>query len=139
MTIPMGESVLTLGLPSGRSLYYRNIRLETDAKGRPAITYDGIDSYTKKWGPIRTWGAKLAENVTQAIARDIMALAALRVTDTYDMQLVLSVHDELVFEDVRSFPHPLADVEELMVEVPAWAKGMPIAAQGKYMKRYRKM
>ena len=38
------------------------------------LVFNGVDSYTHKYGPIRTWGGKLAENATQAVARDVMAM-----------------------------------------------------------------
>ena len=75
-----GTCLLTMLLPSGRRLYYRNARIEPDPEcGRDAIVYDGVDQYTKRWGAIRTYGAKLAENATQAAARDVIVEAALRV------------------------------------------------------------
>jgi DNA polymerase len=132
-----GDPLLTIHLPSGRSLFYRNARLELDAKGREAITYDGIDQYTKKWGRVRTWGAKLAENVTQAIARDIMAVAGGKVILMHaGVELILSVHDELVFE---GDPALMDDVQWTVTDVPAWAGGLPLAAAGKAMTRYRKL
>jgi DNA polymerase bacteriophage-type len=131
-----GDPLLTIQLPSGRSLFYRNARLELDAKGREAITYDGVDQYTKKWGRVRTWGAKLAENVTQAIARDIMAVAGGKVILMHYVELILSVHDELVFE---GDPVLMDDVAMTVTDVPVWADGLPLAAAGKAMKRYRKI
>jgi DNA polymerase len=132
-----GRRVLLIKLPSGRCLWYRNPRLEPDAT-KPqydSIVYDGVDQYTKKWTGIRTWGAKLAENITQAVARDIIIEAALRT----NLPLVLSVHDELLFEVPGSgaevsFAHALKVIET----APAWAPGLPVKAEGAILDRYGK-
>ena len=78
-----GTCLLTMLLPSGRRLYYRNARLVFDAaKNCDAIIYEGVDTYTKKWTDIRTWGSKLAENATQAVARDVIIEAGLRFEES---------------------------------------------------------
>lgn len=141
-------TLMTIKLPSGRHLYYRNPRLETNTDGYDEIVFDGVDQTTKKWVPIRTWGAKLAENITQAVARDIMAAAAERVGKGFSVgatvtlgtgitpELVLSVHDELIWEadpgiDVDAMKH-------VIEAVPAWAIDLPIACEGGIMQRYGK-
>lgn len=132
-----GDPLLTIQLPSGRSLFYRNIQSGKDANGRETIIYDGIDQYTKKWGPVRSWGAKFAENITQAIARDIMAVAGRKVILMHPgVELLLSVHDELIFE---GDPDMLDDIAMTVTENPLWAGGLPLKAEGKAMRRYRKL
>ena len=75
-----GTTLLTMLLPSGRRLYYRNARLVTiSGDRRESIIYEGVDTYKKKWMDVRTWGSKLAENATQAAARDVIIEAGLRV------------------------------------------------------------
>ena len=135
-----GTCLLTMLLPSGRRLYYRNARIEPDPEcGRDAIVYDGVDQYTKRWGAIRTYGAKLAENATQAAARDVIVEAALRVDALGLGDLVLSVHDELVFEVLDGSSQKSSD--EIRREIdkrPAWAPDLPVASEGSVMKRYGK-
>ena len=135
-----GYPCLLIKLPSRRYLWYRNARLVVDPvqPNHTAIQFDGVDQYTKQWQPIRTWGSKLAENVTQAVARDIIVEAALRVSQTVPgTDLVLSVHDELLFEsDYRFDAKAIKDVVE---HQPAWAKGLPIASEGGSMRRYGKL
>jgi DNA polymerase len=97
----------------------------------------GVDPYTKKWCRHDTYGGMIVENITQAVARDLMAEAMLRAHegDTYDV--VLSVHDELIAEadegegDVREF-------EDLMAGLPDWAEGCPVTAEGWSGGRYKK-
>ena len=56
-----GTTLLTMLLPSGRRLFYRHTRLVRDPdKGRDSIVYEGVDTYTKKWTDVRTWGSKLS-------------------------------------------------------------------------------
>ncbi len=134
-----GTCLLTMLLPSGRRLYYRNARLVLDQKGREAIVYEGVDTYTKKWSDQRTWGSKLAENATQAVARDVIIEAGLRVADQRLGDLVLSVHDELVFE----VDEVLAASSEIFIRAeinmrPSWALDLPVASEGHILRRYGK-
>jgi DNA polymerase len=134
-----GYQCLLIRLPSGRDLWYRNPRLvdDPDVPGRTSIVFDGVDQYTKQWTSIRTWGSKLAENVTQAVARDIIAEAALRVSDP-DIELVLSVHDEVLLE-VTPGVDPLY-VKAKIETVPKWAAGLPVACEGGILEhRYGKI
>lgn len=137
-TIGQGSTgTLTIELPSGhRKLHYHNPRIVPDTNGRDSIVFDGLDD-KNQWVPIRTWGAKLAENVCQAVARDILCEAAMRVEKKFsNAGMILSVHDELVFEALP--PLGLSDVEDYIVERPDWAPTLPVAAEGKVMKRYGK-
>ena len=77
------------------------------------------------------------ENVVQGIARDLMAAALLRCeySDTYVP--VLSVHDEMIAE-ARVGTGSVAEFEALMAEVPDWADGCPVTAEGWTGFRYHK-
>ena len=144
-----GQPLMTIMLPSGRRLFYRNIRLEPDPdrRGREAIAYDGVDQDTKRWGTVRTYGAKLVENITQATARDVLVEAALRMHGGA-ARLVLSVHDELLFEVDPSEIARLNDEMDLQdafragkaaIETPpTWAEDLPIEATGGVLARYGK-
>ena len=94
---------LLMRLPSGRKIVYRNASIDeiiNDADGaswvEPVIRYDGLD-WTKKWTRIRSWGGKFVENMTQAVARDLLAGAVLQL-DNDDDDLLTTIHDEIIAE-----------------------------------------
>ena len=135
-----GTTLLTMLLPSGRRLYYRNARLVTiPGDRRESIVYEGVDTYKKKWMDIRTWGSKLAENATQAAARDVIIEAGLRVDHKGLGDLVLSVHDELVFEVLDGSAKKLSpEIKREIDARPAWAPDLPVASEGAIQYRYGK-
>ncbi len=126
-------------LPSGRALSYPYARLEYPRRGNrpfPRIKYEGLDSYTKKWGVQEVYGGLLSENVTQAVARDFLRDALLRLRKA-GYRVVLHVHDEIVCE----MPFGKGSLNEMcaiMSQAEPWAAGMPIAVEGWQGKRYRK-
>jgi DNA polymerase len=85
---------LQMRLPSGRVLYYHKPRLAMDTN---SIVYWGSE-VGGRWVEQRTWGGKLAENATQAVARDIMAEAMLRAFRRTGAVPCMTVHDELVYD-----------------------------------------
>lgn len=133
-------NILWCRLPSGRLLAYVDARLrevETPWGGtRLAVTYMGVDSVTRRWSRHKAYGGHWAENITQAVARDIMADAMLRV-EARGWPVVLTVHDEIVCE----VPAGSVDAETFGEEVrllPPWASGLPVTAEGVVGFRYGK-
>lgn len=103
---------------------------------KPSLSYLGVDSLTKQWRRTHTYGGHLTENVVQAMARDLMAGAMLRVEQA-GYNPILTVHDEVVVEA----PQDRADFPEfmtLMQIIPKWADDLPVAAEGWQGLRYRK-
>ena len=135
MTFSYRAGMLFITLPSGRRLSYVKPRLETNRFGRAAITYEGVGE-SKKWMRIETYGAKLTENIVQATARDLLAQAMLRLRAA-GYKIVMHVHDEAVCE----VPEGESSVEEvcrIMSEVPSWAAGLPLNADGYECAFYKK-
>lgn len=135
------DGFLHCKLPSGRLLGYcdpRVIKKPTPwGEKKDALTYMGVDPYTKKWRRQDTYGGMLVENITQATARDLMAEAMLRCHDDGLYDVILSVHDELIAEcdmDQGS----VKDFEAAMAHTPAWADGCPVKAEGWTGLRYKK-
>jgi len=118
-------------LPSGRVLYYHKPRLDL---GTGSIVYWGAE-VGGRWVEQRTWGGKLAENATQAAARDIMSEAMLRAFRRAGHVPCMTVHDELVYPVAKSAgAGPV--LKGLMLEPPPWAGGLPLAGEHKIMRRY---
>lgn len=127
-------------LPAGRTLAYAYPRLEWKktpwGADKRMIVFKGVDSMTKQWKEQTTYGGSLAENVTQATARDLLAEGMLRV-EAAGYPIVMHVHDEAVAE-VPAGTGNLHEFETLLSETPAWAAGCPVTAEGWRGERYRK-
>ena len=137
MANPKGRlaGALLMELPSGRNLVYRNARLES---GR--IVFWGVNQFTRKWCEQDTYGGKLVENATQAVARDLLADAIVSSETTLTINLLTTVHDEIVAmapeeraEDI------LRTMKFAMNHPPAWGKGLPLSCSGAVVKRYGKL
>jgi DNA polymerase bacteriophage-type len=123
-----------LVLPSGRAITYHNcaLRPHVDQWGRRKmqIVFTDPAYYPAKTS---TYGGRLTENVTQAVARDILSEALVRLHD-HGHKVVGHVHDEILVEGFSS----VEEVSKIMVEQPTWAEGLPLSAEGFTCPRYRK-
>lgn len=119
---------LYVGLPTGRSLVYQNCRVE---KGK--IIFNGLEK--GHWGRLDTWGGKLVENVTQAVARDCLAAAMTRL-EMAGYAVVAHIHDEVVCECSSS--EDLEKVTSIMGQPLPWAPGLELRAEGFSGLYYRK-
>lgn len=123
-----GLSFMTVQLPAGRKLFYAQPHVTTNRFGRPSIAYMGLNQETKKWQALETYGGKLAENITQACARDCLAEAVDRL-EAAGFPVVFHVHDEVVVEKDPD-PDDLDQVRRLMATPPSWAPDLPLNAEG---------
>lgn len=119
---------LTIRLPNGRKLYYPKPHMGVNRFGQPSICYWGQNQTTKKWQVIETYGGKLTENITQAVARDCLAEAIDRL-EAAGYPVVFHIHDEVVI-DAGPGRDSLEDVVAIMRQVPSWAPGLPLNADG---------
>lgn len=116
-------------LPSGRSLAYVKPRIEPDERfGKDKLTYEGIEQTSRKWCRISTYSGKICENAVQAIARDCLAEALLRL-DGAGYKIVAHIHDEVVLDVPHGFGS-LKAVEAIMSQPIEWAPGLPLSAAG---------
>src|SRR5690606_22232235 len=108
------SGILFLQLPSGRRLAYAKPRLELDERfGKESLTYIGDNSRLK------TYGGKLVENIVQAVARDCLAEAMIRL-DAAGYDIVAHVHDEIIAEGDQD----IKEMEAIMSEPIPWAPGL---------------
>ncbi len=107
---------LVCRLPSGRQMFYRHPRLESDGSARPSVSYD------HGTGRTRTFGAKLVENMCQAVARDVLAGALVNL-ELQQARPVLHVHDEVVCETA---PGAQGHLAQICSTPPAWAVDLPL-------------
>lgn len=137
---------LKIELPSGRIMSYPGVALsvtteidEDTGKKRTStrIKYQGENQTTRQWGFQYTYGGKLTENIVQALCRDILAWSMPGV-EAAGYEIVLSVHDELITEVPDTDDYTTEELCALMCDLPVWAKGFPLAAEGDIMYRYRK-
>jgi len=138
---------LCMRLPSGRLLYYYDpyTYQAEDKYGRlrDTISFWGYktdkDGGVKQWQQLHLYGGLLAENATQAVARDILVNGMFHVEQS-GYPIVMHVHDEAVAE----IPTPadpeyhIKEFERLLCVLPAWAEGLPLSAEGWCGRRYRK-
>jgi DNA polymerase len=103
----------------------------------PHLSFMGRDMYTKQWKRLGTHGGTLVENADQASSRDLLAEAMWRIDQDDRFKLLLSIHDEVIAEAPIGTA-TLKEFETIMSEVPQWAPGMPIAAEGWIGPRLRK-
>ncbi len=129
-------------LPSGRILYFPSpmVGLTRTPWGekKPTLYYCGVDVSRKKFILQKSYGGKLVENISQGMARDVMASAMLRIKRAGHWKIILSVHDELLAERKLFSGGSIDEYIRLMEVVPKWAPGLPLYVKGWTGTRYRK-
>ena len=126
------RDLMAVWLPSGRFVPYLHPR----ATGG-SLRFKG-ENDKGMWTWIDTYGGKLLENIVQAIARDILACAMLDL-ENMGYNIVLHVHDEALLEvPVQDAEEALDDLNAALVTPREWAPGLPLAAAGAIIPRYRK-
>lgn len=135
LTFSYESGCLFITLPSGRRLAYPRPRIENDTRfNKPISTYEGIEQ--KLWKRLKTYGPKLVENIVQAVSRDCLATAIVRLHEA-GYNIVFHVHDEVIAE----MPNESGSVKEMceiMSQPISWAPGLPLEADGFECEYYRK-
>jgi len=125
-----GMPFLLLRLPSGRKLAYPRPMVTDDR-----ITFYGRIAMSQLWGRVDTYGGKLVENITQAVAADIMANGA-HNAENAGYEIATLIHDQAL-----AYVKPGQSAEEftrLLTQLPPWAEGLPVEAEGGVVPFYRK-
>lgn len=128
---------MTIELPSGRKLSYYKPYIGTNRFGSDSIRYKGVDD-KKNWSTLETYGGKLVENIVQAIARDLLVEALLKM-DAAGLNIVMHVHDEAVVETkIENAENDLKTMLKIMSEPIEWAEGLPLSGSGYITPFYKK-
>lgn len=126
------SGMLFIVLPSGRRLAYVKPRIGENQFGGESVTYEGVGG-TKKWERLESYGPKFVENIVQAISRDILMYSMKMLSN---FRIVAHVHDEVIIES-----DPRISVTEIckqMSQIPPWAKGLLLDADGYECDFYQK-
>ena len=122
---------LWYALPSGRVLSYPFARLEPDGVTYAKSAWKPAADATE-WPRGRLWKGLACENITQAVANDLLRHSLRGLDD-----IVLHCHDEIVVE--TSEPEAVTQkMREVMCTPPAWAQGLPLNIEVNTMQRYGK-
>ena len=127
---------LYMHLPSGRKLAYYKPQVDKDAYGRRQVTYLGINTETRQWMRVHAYGGRWTQNAAEGICRDLLA-GSMQLVENAGYEIVAHVHDELIME-IDEGAADLDQVIDIMCDLPDWAEGFPIHADGFVTKRYRK-
>ena len=133
LSIDKAGAYVRVKLPSGRYLTYPGMAVDDSGK----LTFYGEHQYTKKWCRLSTYGGKLAQNTTQAMANDVLNKGML-LAEEAGYGVIMQVHDELITEAPDTKEYSAEGLSKIMSIVPAWAPGLPLNAAGFESYRYRK-
>ncbi len=135
VTVYYQSGMLKITLPSGRVLSYVRPRMTTNRFGSESVSYEGVGT-NRKWTRIESYGAKFCENIVQAMARDVLAEAMLRLEKS-GFDIVCHIHDEVVLE-VPEGRSSVEEVNQIMAVCPDWCAGLPLKAAGFESPFYKK-
>ena len=122
---------LWYALPSGRVLCYPYAKLDSEGITYAKAAWKAAAMATE-WPRARLWKGLACENITQAVANDILRNSLREFDD-----VVLHVHDEIVIETDK--PEEVKSrMEEIMCIPPSWGTGLPLDVEVKIMSRYGK-
>jgi DNA polymerase len=128
ITVRASKGVRRVELPSGREIVYRNLRRMWDHEtGKTGY------AFTHPTGKgVRLWRGILIENVVQGAARDLLAYSLPKL-EAAELPVVAHVHDESIVDGSH-----FDEVRAIMTELPGWANGLPLDADGDVKERYAK-
>jgi DNA polymerase len=139
------NEMMCVRLPSGRELHYFKPtmrKVQTQFRGKTEeqdqIFYLRASSKTGLLFEATYSKSKAVENITQAIARDVL-VNGMKLAEASGLEIVGSVHDEIIcLTDTEIAGHGLETLRTVMSTTPDWAKGLPLAAEGFVSPYYKK-
>lgn len=131
---------LRMELPSGGFLSYASPEIVADPRrpGNDAISFWGINNYTRKWERLYTYGGRISADATQATARDIF-YHNMPLIEESGYPIVMEIHDEVITEPLDNPNHSVEGLLKLIGRRPPWIDDkLPLAAGGFEAYRYKK-
>lgn len=123
-----GYRYMTIELPSGRKLFYPDPHIKLNSFDKEAVHFK--TQLNNAWVTESTYGGKLVENITQAVARDCLALTLLRLSEN-GLPAIMHIHDEAVIEVPKDEADEYLDIVEKTFALPiSWAEGLVLTAAG---------
>lgn len=123
-----GYRYMTIELPSGRKLFYPDPHIKLNNFDKEAVHFK--TQLNNAWVTESTYGGKLVENITQAVARDCLALTLMRLYDN-GLPAIMHIHDEAVIEVPKDEADENLDIVEKTFALPIpWAEGLVLTAAG---------
>lgn len=126
---------LSIDMPSGDMLQYFTVRPK--AKGYEGFVTKGDFGFTSQQP--RLWGGTLTENVTQRMARDVLACAVIKLEEA-GLPVLFTSHDEGILEidDDATKDEAIYEINRIMAEPPEWAPGLVLGTEGNLATAYTK-
>ncbi len=123
-----GYRYMTIELPSGRKLFYPDPHIKLNNFDKEAVHFK--TQLNNAWVTESTYGGKLVENITQAVARDCLALTLTRLSGN-GLPAIMHIHDEAVIEVPKDEADEYLDIVEKTFALPIpWAEGLVLTAAG---------
>jgi DNA polymerase bacteriophage-type len=135
---------LVCTLPGGRNLSYFKPRLEevempwsTPEKPATGLSITYLAWKSGQWKRVKTYGGKLAENITQAACRDVLVVGMFGAVGA-GLPIVMHVHDEIVIEVLEKHDDASNILQQVMEEKQPWYSHWPVRVECWEGLRYRK-
>lgn len=123
------KNSIEVTLPSGRSLWYHGCY----DLGRDGLSYMAYRTKTD----VKLWGGMILENITQAVARDIMCDRMYQLEGN-GLPVFLHCHDEIVSGVPEGQEDKKAVYDTIMNTAPDWFPGFPLKTESVISRRYFK-
>lgn len=123
-----GYRYMSVELPSRRKLFYPDPHIKLNNFDKEAVHFK--TQLNNAWVTESTYGGKLVENITQAVARDCLALTLMRLSKN-GLPAIMHIHDEAVIEVPKDEADEYLDIVEKTFALPIpWAEGLVLTAAG---------
>jgi DNA polymerase I-like protein with 3'-5' exonuclease and polymerase domains len=132
------DTLFEIKLPSGRAIKYGLIKQDPKVDDEEKFDFTARVVKNAARRPVKLYGGLLAENASQALARDVFSDAMLRM-DEEGLNVICHVHDEVIIECGEDEADEVLDKAlNIMKTPPKWIPDLPLDAEGKVVKRYEK-